>query len=161
VPLLNVEQSIKVDLAWRIEAAPARVWGYLTDADLLSQWLGKLVEGTVEAEKEFVIAHGDSYRCRSRVSTYAEPSRLDFTWHFPDEPESKVALVLDGSAAVTDLHLTHSDLGELANSYLCGWCVHLSYLEAAALGTPLPASMFWRLHGTVAVLNTKRAAAGA
>ena len=57
------------------------------------------------------------------------------------------------SGGITDLRLSHSGLGDLAGSYRYGWCVHLSYLEAAALGTPLPSSMFWRLHGTMAQLT--------
>ena len=127
----------------------------MTDADLLGQWLGELVSGAVEAESDFVVNHGDDYCCRSTVVTCAEPGRLDFTWHFPDEPASKVALELDGSEGVTDVRLSHSGLGDLAESYRDGWCVHLSYLEAAALGTPLPPSMFWRLHGTMAQLNVR------
>lgn len=87
--------------------------------------------------------------------TCAEPSSLGFTWHFPDEPESTVSLELDESDDSTDLRLSHSALGDLAGSYRDGWCVHLSYLEAAALGTPLPPSMFWRLHGTIAHLNMR------
>jgi hypothetical protein len=46
-------------------------------------------------------------------------------------------------------------LADLTPSYRDGWCAHLSYLEAAALGTPLPASMFWQLHGTIAQLNLR------
>ena len=85
----------------------------------------------------------------------AEPSRLAFTWHFPDEPESVVALDLEPSATASELRLTHSALGDLVTSYRDGWCVHLSYLEAAALATPLPASMFWQLYGTIAQLNAR------
>ncbi len=155
VPLLQIDESINVCLTWRIEVPRARVWQCITDADLLRQWLGELVNGAVGAESEFVVNHGGNYCCRSTVMTYAEPSRLDFTWHFPDEPESKVALELHGSDGVTDLQLSHSALGDLAGSYRDGWCVHLSYLEAAALGTPLPPSMFWRLHGTIAHLNRR------
>ena len=62
---------------------------------------------------------------------------------------------LEESGGITDLRLSHSGLGDLAGSYRDGWCVHLSYLEAAALGTPLPSSMFWRLHGTMAQLNVR------
>lgn len=133
----------------------ARVWQCLTDADLLGQWLGELVSGAVAAEPEFVVNHGDGYCCRSTVVACAEPRRLDFTWHFPDEPTSQVGLELEESVGITDLRLSHIGLGDLAASYRDGWCVHLSYLEAAALGTPLPPSMFWRLHGTMAQLSVR------
>lgn len=82
-----------------------------------------------------------------------EHSTLEITWEFPDEPPSAVAVALDEAAdGGTGLRLVHRGLGDLAASYRDGWCVHLSYLEAAALGTPLPASMFWRLHATIAQL---------
>lgn len=155
VPLLQVDATTDVGLTWRIEVPRPRVWQCMTNADLLSQWLGELVSGVVGPESTFVVDHGDDYCCRSTVMTCVEPSRLDFTWHFPDEPESEVALVLDESDGITDLRLSHGALGDLAESYRDGWCVHLSYLEAAALGTPLPPSMFWRLHGTIAHLNMR------
>jgi len=155
VPLIHIDESVDVSLMWRIEVPRARVWQCLTDADLLSQWLGELVSGAVGAGSDFEVDHGDGYCCRSTVVACAEPSRLDFTWHFPDEPASKVAIELDESGGITDLRLTHSALGDLAESYRNGWCVHLSYLEAAGLGTPLPPSMFWRLHGTMAQLNMR------
>jgi uncharacterized protein YndB with AHSA1/START domain len=155
VSLLQIDESTDLSLTWRIEAPRTRVWDCITDADLLSQWLGELVSGSVEAESNFVLNHGDDYCCRSTVTAWVEPCRLDFTWHFPDEPPSKVALELEESGGITGLRLSHSALGNLAESYRDGWCVHLSYLEAAALGTPLPPSMFWRLHGTVTRLNTR------
>ena len=155
MPLVHIDESVNVSLTWRIEAPRARVWQCLTDADLLGQWLGELVSGAVAAESEFVVDHGDDYCCRSTVVAYAEPKRLDFTWHFPDEPGSKVGMELEESSDTTDLRLSHSGLGDLAEPYRDGWCVHLSYLEAAALGTPPPPSMFWRLHGTMAQLNVR------
>jgi uncharacterized protein YndB with AHSA1/START domain len=155
VPLIHIDESVDVSLMWRIEVPRARVWQCLTDADLLSQWLGELVSGAVGAGSDFEVDHGDGYCCRSTVVACAEPNRLDFTWHFPDEPASKVAIELDESGGTTGLRLTHSALGDLAESYRDGWCVHLSYLEAAGLGTPLPPSMFWRLHGTMAQLNRR------
>jgi uncharacterized protein YndB with AHSA1/START domain len=153
--LIHIDESVDVSLTWRIEVPRARVWQCMTDADLLSQWLGALVSGSVGAESGFVVDHGDGYCCRSTVLALVEHSRLDFTWHFPDEPASKVGMELEESGGITDLRLSHSGLGDLVEPYRDGWCVHLSYLEAAALGTPLPPSMFWRLHGTMAQLNLR------
>jgi uncharacterized protein YndB with AHSA1/START domain len=153
--LVQIVESVDVSLTWRIDVPRTRVWECLTHADLLGQWLGELVSGEVSADSDFVVDHGNDSCCRSTVVVCAEPSRLDFTWHFPDEPPSKVALALEGSDRITELRLSHSGLGDLAPSYRDGWCVHLSYLEAAALGTPLPPSMFWRLHGTIAQLTLR------
>lgn len=150
--LIRIDSSADVSLIWRIDAPRGRVWQCATDPALLRQWLGELVSGTVAPESDFVIDHGNGYRCSSTVVSLAEPSRLEFTWDFPDEPASQVALELDERDGVTDLRLRHSALGDLAESYRDGWCVHLTYLEAAALGTPLPLSMFWQLHGTIAKL---------
>jgi len=56
---------------------------------------------------------------------WVEQSRLDVTWHFPDEPLSQVHLELEEAGGLTDVRLIHSDLGDLKASYLDGWCVHL------------------------------------
>jgi uncharacterized protein YndB with AHSA1/START domain len=155
VPLIKTDETDSVSLTWRIEVPRIRVWQCLTDRGLIRQWLGGVISGEVRAGSDYAVDHGGGYVCRSTVVAWAEPSRLAFTWHFPDEPASKVELELAESGGFTDLRLTHSDLGDLTESYRNGWCVHLSYLEAAAHDTPLPPSMFWRLHGTVAQLSLR------
>ena len=155
MPLVAIAESPGPQLTWRVEVPRPRVWECLTEPPLLGQWLGALVAGAVVAEGDFVVDHGDGYLCASRIVEYAAPSRLAFTWHFADEPPSCVAVELEESGEATELRLHHRGLGERADSYRDGWCVHLSYLEAAALGTPLPPSMFWRLHGTVARLRSR------
>lgn len=155
MPLIQIDETNDVSLTWRIEVPRARVWQCLTDTDLVRQWLGEVISGQVETGSDFAVDHGDGYVCRSTVVARAEPSRLDFTWHFPDEPRSEVGVELEESGSHTDFRLRHRDLGDLKKSYRDGWCVHLSYLEAAALGTPLPPSMFWRLHGTVSQLSLR------
>ncbi|SDL40471.1 SRPBCC family protein [Tessaracoccus oleiagri] len=154
MPLISIHEG-EIKLDWRIDAPRARVWQCITDPDLLSQWLGVLVEGIIAPGSTFVVDHGDEYCCRSVVESYAEPNKLGFTWHFADEPPSRVGLGLEEAEGATELRLSHRALGDLAESYVDGWCTHLSYLEAAALGTPLPASMFWRLHGTIAQLRNR------
>lgn len=154
MPLRQLDASTELILRWRMDVAPDRLWEFLTEPGLLAQWLGRLVAGGVTADSDFVVDHGDGYCCRSRVLVHEEPHRLAFTWHFPDEPPSEIARDLVGAGeAATDLRLTHRGLGDLTASYRDGWCVHLTYLEAAAPGTPLPASMFWQLHATVAALH--------
>ena len=129
VPLIQVDaDSVNVCLTWRIEVPRARVWQCITDADLLSQGWASWVSGVVGADSEFVVDHGDDYCCRSTVLACSGPSRLDFTWHFPDEPASKVGMELKESGGITALQLTHSGLGDLAESYRDGWCVRSGYL---------------------------------
>ena len=153
MPLTHIDEAVDVTLTWHMQASTARLWQCLTDAHLLNQWLGRLVGGAVRTGSDFVVDHGDGYLCSSRVIEYVEGKRLDFTWQFPDEPPSRVALELDESDGMSVLRLRHSELGDLADSYRVGWCVHLAYLEAASLGTPLPPSMFWPIHGTMAQLS--------
>lgn len=152
MPLTQLDESRDLVLSWRLDVAPMRAWECLTQPDLLAQWLGELVSGSVAVGSEFVIDHGDATWCSSTVVACAAPSRLAFTWRFPDEPPSEVDITLDGQDGTTDLRLSHRGLAELSESYRDAWCAHLSYLEAAALGTPLPSAMFWRLHGTIATL---------
>lgn len=153
MPLTHIDEAVDVTLTWHMQASTARLWQCLTDAHLLNQWLGRLVGGAVRTGSDLVVDHGDGYLCSSRVIEYVEGKRLDFTWQFPDEPPSRVALELDESDGMSVLRLRHSELGDLADSYRVGWCVHLAYLEAASLGTPLPPSMFWPIHGTMAQLS--------
>ena len=67
VPLIQIDESVEVSLTWRIAVPRARVWQCMTDAGLLSQWLGELVSGAVGEESDFVVNHGDGYCCRSTV----------------------------------------------------------------------------------------------
>lgn len=87
VPLIQIEETDDVSLTWRIEAPRARVWQCLRDTDIIRQWLGEVISGEVGAGSDFAVDHGDGYVCRSTVVAWAEPSRLDFTWHFPDESQ--------------------------------------------------------------------------
>jgi uncharacterized protein YndB with AHSA1/START domain len=152
MPLKRIDAGDDVTLVWHIHAASDRVWQCLTGAPGLEQWLGRLVSGEVRTGAELTVDHGDGYLCSSTVMGCVDGARLDLTWEFPDEAPSRVVVDLDETDGVTVLRLRHSELGDLAESYRLGWCVHLAYLEAASLGTPLPASMFWPIHGTLASL---------
>ena len=156
MPLLQLSPPDQVDLTWRIDAPVDRVWACLTRSDLLPQWLGRLTDGRVAAGAQFVIDHGEGHLCRSTTTGYVEAKSIAFTWAFPREPQSAVSIALEAGSAGTELRLMHDALGPLTSSYRDGWCVHLSYLEAAALGTPLPPTLFWSLHGTIERLNAPR-----
>lgn len=153
MPLHHIDTASDVSITWTIAAPPTRVWQCLTDPALLREWLGTLAEGAVAPDSGFVVDHGDGYLCRSTVRSCAAPRELAFTWHFPDEPPSRVSIRLEETPDCSVLRLAHEDLVDLATSYRIGWCTHLTYLEAAALGTPLPWETFWSLHGTLAALD--------
>lgn len=155
MPLTHVDLATAeaLTLNWQIDAAESRVWDCLTTPAGLSHWLGRLVDGAVAEGESFVIDHGEGYRCTSRVLSATAPRDLSFTWEFPDEPASEVGLTLAPAPGGSQVTLRHAGLGDLTRSYLDGWCTHLSFLEGAALGTPLPFDLFWKLHGTIAALN--------
>ncbi|WP_454857138.1 SRPBCC domain-containing protein [Promicromonospora soli] len=153
MPLVDFVISPDVRVAWRVGADKDTVWRHLTDAALLPLWLGRLVGGSVTGN-EFTIDHGEGHLCRSTVTTLDPPRALAFTWDFPHEPTSNVTLALNPDDDATLLHLTHRGLGPLTTEYADGWCTHLTYLEAAVLGTPLPMTRFWQLHATVSRLRT-------
>lgn len=121
----------------------------------LSQWLGKIAAGAISPGQSFTVDHGGGYLCESRVLEHVPRRTLVYTWKFPDEPRSKVSWVLSHTDDVTSVQLTHTDLGHLVGAYRDGWITHLTFLEAAALEAPLPLTMFWHLHDTIALLNGK------
>lgn len=124
------------------------VWAGFEDRELLSRWLGRPLECEVAVGGALVVDHGEGYISRS-VVTEADPQRrLSMTWEFPDEPDSRISVTLRPEPAGTGMDFVHHDLGDLMNSYGPGWVTHLTYLEAAITGAPLPASQFWPLHAT-------------
>lgn len=143
-------------LEWTVAVPPTRTWGLLTEETYLKQWLGKLEQGTVSPEGSFDVDHGDGYKCSSSVLGFATGRTLRYTWKFPDEPTTEVSWELSPVSEGTKLKLDHSGLSDLIDSYRDGWPVHLTYLEAAALGTPLPSTMFWNLHSTFARLSPEK-----
>lgn len=155
MPLLELHASDGVEVAWALAVPRDRAWRCLTDPELIGQWLGRLVDGTVQAGAEFTVDHGDGYCCGSTVATWTAPRELAFTWEFPDEPVSQVAVELEDTSDGCILRLAHAGLGDLVQSYADGWCTHLSYFEGAALGTPLPPAMFWPLHATFAAFISR------
>lgn len=141
-------------MSWDIDASAERMWECLTVPADLGLWLGKLVSGSISSGQSFVIDHGDGYCCSSTVTRIVPERLLAYSWKFDDEPRTEVAWTLAPRDRSMTLVLEHTGLGDLAASYLTGWATHLTFLEGVALGSPLPDSMFWPLHGTLARLST-------
>ena len=140
---------------WELPAAAEQVWQALTQPALLETWLGTLTDGEIATDADFTVAHGAGYNCISRVSEFKPNAVLRYSWLFPDEPASDVTFTLSAAGDLTRVQLTHRGLADLVPSYRDGWIVHLTYLEAAVLGIPLPKQFFWQLHATVASLGGK------
>ncbi|MFZ3452452.1 SRPBCC domain-containing protein [Arthrobacter sp. 7Tela_A1] len=144
------EDSLAV--SWTFDAHPQDVWNAFSQPAVLSQWLGTASECDLAPGGELVIDHGDGMVSRSLVIMAQEPYLLVMTWDFPDEPESQLDISLHPTEQGCLLELRHLKLGDLASSYLPGWITHLTFLEAAVSGTPLPSAQFWPLHATLHTL---------
>jgi uncharacterized protein YndB with AHSA1/START domain len=141
-----------VSLAWSLEAPPERVWSAWTAPTMLPFWLGEAVACDIRKGGLLVVDHGEDTLSRSEILDAEEPHRLQLTWEFPNEAPSRLSITLEGEGDGTLLHLVHSQLGDLEKSYEAGGMTHLSFLEAAVEGEPLPISQFWKLHDTFRAL---------
>lgn len=139
-------------LTWHTACDLQSTWTAVTDPGSVAQWLGLVIEGDFSTADYVVIHHGNGYLCRSALRNRDPPRAIEFTWSFPDEPTSTVNITLEAAEDETTLRLVHQGLGPLLPTYRVGWCVHLTYLEAAAMGQPLPPAMFWNLHETLTKL---------
>jgi uncharacterized protein YndB with AHSA1/START domain len=143
-------------IAWSLSVPAQAVWGGFNDPALLSQWLGQSIECDIRPGGRLVVDHGEGHLSRSAVTEAKEPHRLVMTWKFPDEPESWIAIEFRPLDAGTGVSLKHHGLGDLVGSYGPGWITHLTFLEAAVAGVPIPTSHFWKLHATIESLYIGR-----
>ena len=130
-----------VDRRLFIDAAPARVYELLTDAELLTQWMAP--SATVDPRPGGAITwthlNGDSV-----VGAYIEliPNRrIVFTYGWDREDvdippgSTTVEIDLRPSGEGTDLHLVHRGLNEpMADAHTGGWANYLARLAAVAEG---------------------------
>lgn len=156
MPLSSFETTAsQLCMSWSIDTSVEHLWECLTEPSSLGLWLGDLVAGSVSSGSSFTIDHGDGYRCDSTLVAREVGRVLAYSWRFPDEPVTEVSWTLSPGVSGTTLSLTHAGLKGLVSSYRDGWMTHLILLEAPALGTPLPPTMFWKIHATIAYLSAK------
>ncbi len=129
----------------RVLAAPIeRVWDYLTNSELLPEWLGN---GEIAAEVggRIELRSGGPI-IRGKVVSRAPPRSLSYTWlpfipgeETPMSGESTLAFALDARGEATALVLTQ---GPIAPEYLsrtaAGWHGLLDILGAQIAGEPPP-----------------------
>lgn len=150
MPLVTVSaDDDRVDVTWSLTVAPAHAWDGLSSARGLHRWLGELIDGEIAPNSTFTIDHGQGYPCSSTVEIFEPGLALAYSWKFPDEPYSRVEWRIEPQDTGTLLHLNHSGLGDLADSYRDGWLAHLIYLEGHLLDTPLPMSMLMTVASTI------------
>lgn len=139
-------------ISWAFAAPAQAVWAGFTDAALLSQWLGRPLECDARTGGTIVVDHSGGYVSRSVITDMDEPRRLAMSWEFPEEPASRIQIRLHDTEAGAAMEFVHHDLGAIVDSYGPGWITHLTYLEAAVAGAPVPAALFWPLHSTLETL---------
>ena len=140
-----------------------RVWQYLVDSDLRSQWLASgeieprvggrvdhvwrnnaLTQGDAPAPAKY--AHiADEARMQGRVTEYDPPRALAYTWGEDASTSSEVRYELTPQGDEVHLVLVHRRLSpESFNSVAAGWHTHLDILVARMTDT-VPEG-FWRQH---------------
>ncbi|WP_341392759.1 SRPBCC domain-containing protein [Arthrobacter sp. G119Y2] len=153
MPLNSVSTDNDVlAISWSFPVPVESVWAGFKDPEVLSRWLGRPLEWDITVGGTLVVDHGEGCTSRSIVTEADSQRGLSMTWEFPDEPDSRITVMFGSEGAGTGMDLAHYDLGDLMNSYAPGWMTHLTYLEAAVSGAPLPSSQFWPLHSTFETL---------
>lgn len=136
--------SDRVRFTRHFPAPIERLWAYLTQSDLLSEWLGS---------GEIALAPGGRVELRSggpvilgTVVACEPPRRLAYTWvpFVPGDPtpmaaEAIVAFALDSEGEGTQLELTQGPIAaELLARTAAGWHALLDTLAAAVAGEAPP-----------------------
>lgn len=145
-----------------LDADPATVWRYLTQADLRRQWFSGGTDATgAGATVEMVFNHDElsaddvpypeQYAKwkgavgRETVIEYDPPHVLAISWDEGKEGTARFELA-DAGGGKTRLTLTHSGItgpAPMAN-FGGGWHSHLAVLEGLLKGEPV--RDFWALH---------------
>lgn len=137
----------RVTLQWSMPAPADRVWRGLTAPEALPLWLGSLSSGAFTPGSVVSVQHAEGYSCISEILRCEPPALLAMTWKFPDEPLSRLRIVLTQEDRSTRLTLTHEGLGDDSAGYLPGWQAHLLYLEDLLQGHPRSMAGFWAVYG--------------
>lgn len=160
--------SASVQVSVTINAEPATVWRFLSEADKVLAWMtylpgAPIPEGSAFEPRpggEISIIFPNGGRARGKVLELTPPKRLVFTWGYdPDVAATglgpgacRVEITLAPSPQGTRVTLTHSGpmTDELARGHEAGWRHNLSQLALhsahaateAALQQTLPA--YWQ-----------------
>lgn len=137
-----MNQSDQVAASVRIAAAPTDVFSYLTDASLLTRWMGAWADVSPEPGGIFAVDIGDQ-AIRGTYLAVEPPHRVVFTWGLPGNQALppgastvEIRLTADGEGTIVDL--IHSDLpADLRPDHLRGWASLLDNLVRAASSPPL------------------------
>lgn len=129
--------AAKARLEVELEGCAADVWSYLTQPELLPQWLAP---GRIELEQGGAARldfQDSGIVIDSRVTACKAPRSLAYSWSGPGEPQRPVRWTLEPGEAGTrlTLELEIPDGEDMARA-AAGWAAHLEMLAAAMAGAP-------------------------
>lgn len=144
-----------------LDAPPATVWRYLTEAELRRRWFSGGTDARAGEAVELVFDHDNlsadavpypekyarwkGAKGRERVVEYDPPHVFAISWDDGKEGTARFELFAEG-ADQTRLVLTHSGItgpAPMAN-FGGGWDAHLAVLQGLLGGAPV--RDFWALH---------------
>ena len=126
-----------VDLALTLDAATDDVWAALVEPDRAAAWLGRLAPAPGGAGDRFAVRHDEATTSWHTVLHWEPSRRLETTWEFPGEHDSRLEVVLAAARSGTRLGLRHTALEDPV-SYAAGWHRHLEHLVAHLDGAQGP-----------------------
>jgi uncharacterized protein YndB with AHSA1/START domain len=123
-----------------IEADPATIFAYLTDADRLTRWLGASATVDPRPGGIYLVEVGQGNVSRGEFKEVVPVSRLAYSWGWEKGPNlapgaSLIEIDLIPKNGTTLLRMTHSGVpAELAPAHRAGWAHYLARLALAASG---------------------------
>jgi uncharacterized protein YndB with AHSA1/START domain len=124
-----------------IEAPPEVVYGFLTEAAKMTQWIGTDVELDPRPGGVFRVVPNLVDVIRGEFLEAVPYSKVSFTWGFEGDGQgvppgsTVVEITLEPEGAGTRLRLTHRDLsGESREKHDAGWDHYLARITIAAEG---------------------------
>jgi len=106
---LNIEHSITIN------AAPERVWLFLTEPEYVAQWLGcmryeKRIDHVFYMQQDETRRNNDDIEgaTHCRILALDEAARFAFSWFQPGTPETEVSITLEKRDDNTLVTLTHT-----------------------------------------------------
>jgi uncharacterized protein YndB with AHSA1/START domain len=135
-----MEQLETINSETLIEADPATIFAYLTDADRLTRWLGASATLDPRPGGIYLAEVGSGNVSRGEFKEVVPVSRLAYSWGWEKGPNlppgaSLIEIDLIPRNGATLLRLTHSGVpAELAPSHRAGWAHYLARLALAASG---------------------------
>ena len=130
-----------IEFERHIAAPPDIVYGYFTDPERYTRWMG--VDASIDPRPggEYRVVNPNGAVTSGRFLTLEPPSKIQFTWGFEGNPDvppgsSTVTVTFTATEGGTALRLTHSGLPteEWRLIHTSGWHLYLDRLTIVGAG---------------------------